>query len=101
MELYFVKYAGLFTSDYAINTISSCAQHISAVITNHFIGEDFNLCQHSMDGYEAMGFDVAQLTQDKEQSLFTIKTNMLIPMLVYENAFQSSHSTIKSRFDKP
>jgi hypothetical protein len=46
----------------------------STVITNHFIGEDFSLSQHSMDGYEAMGFDVTQLTQDMEQSLFTIKT---------------------------
>jgi hypothetical protein len=61
------------------------------VITNHFIhfiGEDFYLSQHSMDGYEAMGFDVTQLTQDEEQSLFTIKTNMPIPMLVYEDSFQ-------------
>jgi hypothetical protein len=33
-----------------------------------------------MDGYEAMGFDVTQLTQDEEQSFFTIKTNMPIPM---------------------
>ncbi len=41
----------------------------SAVITNHFIGEDFLLSQHSMDGYEAMGFDVTKLTQDEEQSL--------------------------------
>jgi hypothetical protein len=41
-----------------------------------------------MDGYEAMGFDVAQLTQDVEQSLFTIKTNMPIPMLVYGDSFQ-------------
>ncbi len=40
----------------------------STVITNHFIGEDFYLSQHSMDGYEAMGFDVKQLTQDVEQS---------------------------------
>ncbi len=32
-----------------------------------------------MDGYEAMGFDVTQLTQDMKQNLFTIKTNM--PML--------------------
>ncbi len=32
----------------------------STVITNHFIGEDFYLIQHSMDGYEAMGFDVTQ-----------------------------------------
>jgi hypothetical protein len=40
----------------------------STVITNHFIGEDFYLSQHSMDGYEAMGFDVTQFTQDVEQS---------------------------------
>jgi hypothetical protein len=33
-----------------------------------------------MDVYEAMGFDVTQLTQDVEQSLFTIKTNMPIPI---------------------
>jgi hypothetical protein len=55
----------------------------STVITNHFIGEDFSQSQHSMDGYEAMGFDVTQLTQDEEESLFTRKTNMPIPMLVY------------------
>ncbi len=34
----------------------------STVITNELIGEDFYLIQHSMDGYEAMGFDVTQLT---------------------------------------
>jgi hypothetical protein len=45
----------------------------SIVITNKFIGEDFYLSQHSMDDYEAMGFDVTQLTQDMEQILFTIK----------------------------
>jgi hypothetical protein len=60
----------------------------STVITNEFIGEDFYLSQHSMDGYEAMGFDVTQLTQDVEQSLFTIKTNMPIPVVVYGDAFQ-------------
>jgi hypothetical protein len=38
----------------------------STVITNYFIGEDFYPSQHSMDGYEAMGFDVTQLTQDME-----------------------------------
>ena len=48
----------------------------STVITNEFIGEEFCLGQTSIDGYEAMGFDVTQLTQDEEQSLFTIKTNM-------------------------
>ncbi len=61
----------------------------SIVITNHFIGEDFLLCQHSMNGYEAMGFDVTQLTQDEEQSLFTIKTIMPIPMVVYGDFFFS------------
>ncbi len=35
-----------------------------------------------------MGFDVTQLTQDEEQSLFTIKTDMPIPMFVYGNSFQ-------------
>jgi hypothetical protein len=35
-----------------------------------------------------MGFDVTQVTQDVEQSLFTIKTNMPIPVLVYGDAFQ-------------
>ncbi len=51
----------------------------STVITNEFIGEDVYLSQNSMDGYEAMRFDVTQLTQDLEQSLFTIKTSMPIP----------------------
>ncbi len=41
-----------------------------------------------MDGYEAMRFDVTQLTQDMEQSLLSIKTNMSIPVLVYGDAFQ-------------
>jgi hypothetical protein len=35
-----------------------------------------------------MGFDVSQLTQDEEQSLFTLKTDMPIPMLVYGDSFQ-------------
>ena len=60
----------------------------STVITNEFIGEEFCLGQTSIDGYKAMGFNVTQLTQDEEQSLFTIKTNMPIPVLVYGDAFQ-------------
>jgi hypothetical protein len=76
----------------------------STVITNHFIGEDFYLSQHSMDGYEAMamGFDVTQSTQDVEQSLFTIKTNMPIPMLVYGDSFQWAkygHHILPSNLD--
>ncbi len=64
--------------------------HVSlffTVITNEFVREGFYPSQHSMDGYEAMGFDVTQATQDVEQSLFTIKTNMPIPMLVYGGTF--------------
>jgi hypothetical protein len=60
----------------------------STVITNHFIGGDVCVGQTSINGYKAMGFDVTQLTQDEEQSLFTIKTNMPIPMLVYGDSFQ-------------
>jgi hypothetical protein len=74
----------------------------STVITNHFIEEDFYLSQHSMDGCEAMGFDVTQLTQDMEQSLFTIKTNIPIPMLVYRDAFQWTkygHHILPSNLD--
>jgi hypothetical protein len=58
------------------------------IITNHFIGEDFCLENPSIDGYKAMGFDVTQLTHDVEQSGFTIKTNIPIPMLVYGDSFQ-------------
>ena len=43
------------------------------IITNEFIGEEFCLGQTSIDGYEAIGFDVTQLTQDEEQSLFTMR----------------------------
>jgi hypothetical protein len=35
-----------------------------------------------------MGFDVTQLTQDEEQRILTIKTDMPIPMLVYGGSFQ-------------
>ncbi len=43
-----------------------------------------------------MRSDVTQLTQDEEQSLFTIKTNMPIPMLVYGDSFQwTKYMTVK------
>ncbi len=51
------------------------ASLFSIVITNHFIGEEFCLGQTSIDGYEAIGFDVTQLTQDEEQSLFTMQAD--------------------------
>ncbi len=60
----------------------------STVITNKFIGEEFCLGQTSINGNEALGFDITQLTQEEEQRLFTIKTNMPIPMLVYGDSFQ-------------
>jgi hypothetical protein len=59
----------------------------STIITNEFIKVEFYPSQHSLNGYEAMGFDVTQLTQDEEQSLITLKTNMPIPMLVYGDSF--------------
>ncbi len=80
-------------------------QHVSlfsTVITNHFIGEDIYISQHFIDGYEAMGFDFTQLTWDEEQSLFTIKTNMPIPMLVYGDSFQRAkygHQILPSNLD--
>jgi hypothetical protein len=49
-----------------------------------------------------MGFDVTQLTQDMEQSLLKIKTNMPIPRLVYGDAFQwakYSHHILPSNLD--
>ena len=35
-----------------------------------------------------MGLDVTHLTQDEEQNLFSIKTNIPIPMLVYGDSIQ-------------
>jgi hypothetical protein len=60
-ESHDVKYAGSITSACAM--IQYChASLFSTVITNHFIGEEFCLGQTSINGYEAMGFDVTQLT---------------------------------------
>jgi hypothetical protein len=59
---------------------------LSSPIT--LLEKSFFLGQTSIDGYKAMEFDVTQLTQDEEQSLFTIKANMPIPMLVYGDSFQ-------------
>jgi hypothetical protein len=63
------------------------ASSFSTIITSHFIGEEFCLGQTSINGYGAMGFDITQLTQDEEQSLFTIKTNMPITMLGVVHAY--------------
>ncbi len=86
-ESHDVKYAGLITSACAIDTILSCIivfhRHHQSLIV-----EEFCIGQTSIDGYEAMGFDVTQLTQDEEQSLLTIKTNMPIPMFMYGDSFQ-------------
>jgi hypothetical protein len=72
-----------------VQLIQYChASLFSIVITNHFIGEEFCPGQTSIDGYEAVGFDVTQSTQDEEQSSFTIRTNMPIPMYVYGDSFQ-------------
>jgi hypothetical protein len=60
----------------------------STIITNEFIGEEFYPSPNCLNGYESMRFDVTQLTQDEEQSLFTLNTNMSIPMLIYGDSFQ-------------
>ncbi len=60
----------------------------STVITNKFIGEEFHLGHTSINGYEAMRFNVTQLTSDEVQRIFTIKTNKPIPMLVSGDSFQ-------------
>jgi hypothetical protein len=55
-----------------------------------------------LDGYNAIGFDVTQSTQDEEQSVFRIKTNMPIPVLVYGDAFQWAkygHHILPSNLD--
>jgi hypothetical protein len=66
----------------------------STIITNHLIGEEFCIGKTSINGYEAMGIDVTQSTQDEEQRLFTIKTDMPIPMLVYGDFFQRENMVI-------
>jgi hypothetical protein len=74
----------------------------STIITNEFIGEEFCLSPNSLDDYEAMGFDATQLTQDEEQSLFTLKTDMPIPMLLYGNSFhwaKYGHHILPSSLD--
>jgi hypothetical protein len=74
----------------------------SAIITNEFIGEELYPIQHSLDGYEAMGFDVTQLTQDEEQSLFSLNTDKPIPTSVYGESFKWSkygHHILPSSLD--
>ncbi len=63
------------------------ASSFSTIIFNEFIGEEFCLGQTSIDGYEAMGFDVTQLTQEEEQSFFAIKTDMPIHMFMYGDSY--------------
>jgi hypothetical protein len=86
-ESHYVKYAGLITSACAIKTISPCVivfhRHHQSLYWRRFLPR-----KPSIDGYKAMGFDVTQSTQDEEQSVFTIKTDMPIPMLVYGDSFQ-------------
>jgi hypothetical protein len=79
MKSHYVKYEGSFTSTYAIDTILLCVL-VFYCHNQSLYWRRFYLSQHSMDGYEAMGFDVTQLIQNEEQSLFIIKTNMPIPM---------------------
>jgi hypothetical protein len=83
----------LFTSTYAIDTILVCVL-VSTIITNEFIGEEFHPSPKSLNGNEAMGFDVTQLTQDEEPSLFKLNTNKPIPMLVYGGTLSSGKNMV-------
>jgi hypothetical protein len=78
--------------DYLLQLMQLIQYHyvslFSTVITNEYIVEEFYPSPNSLDGYEAMEFDVTQSTQDEEQSLFTLNTNMPIPTLVYGDSFQ-------------
>jgi hypothetical protein len=50
-----------------VQLIQYCHRSLfSTVITNNFIGEDFCLGQTSINGYEAIAFDVTQLTQEED-----------------------------------
>jgi hypothetical protein len=49
-----------------------------------------------------MGFNVSQLTQDEEPSLFTLNTDKPIPMFVYGDSFQGAkygHHILPSSLD--
>ena len=59
----------------------------STSITNHFIGVDVQLSKLSLNGYEAMGFDVRSLTQDRDQDQFTITTQTPIPLAIYDDHY--------------
>ena len=59
----------------------------STSITNNFIGVDAQLSKMSLNGYEAMGFDVRLLTQDREQEQFTITTQKPIPLALYDDRY--------------
>ncbi len=56
----------------------------STIITNNFIREDIALSQYSLNGYESMGFEVEQSTQNQEQKIFSLRTNKPIPVAVYD-----------------
>jgi len=60
----------------------------STSITNHFIGVDVQLSKISLNGYESMGFDVRSLTQDRDQELFTITTQMPILLAKYDDRYR-------------
>jgi hypothetical protein len=64
VESHYDKYTGSFTSTYAIDTISLCVLFFN-VITNEFIREEYYPSPNFLDGYEAMEFNVTQLTQDE------------------------------------
>ncbi len=85
-ESHDVKYAGLITSAYAIDAISSCV----LVFHRHHQSLYWRGILHRSNVYQWLwgnGIWCNTIDSVEEQSLFTIKTDMPIPMLVYGDSF--------------
>ena len=52
----------------------------SVTVTNNFIGNDVQMNETSLAGFESMGFDVATYTQDSMQDVFSFTTEQAIPL---------------------
>jgi hypothetical protein len=76
----------LCSTDHATDSICH-AFKFSVTIRNNFIGDDVDITKWSLAGYEVMGFNVTQLTQDTDQNLFSFGTEYPIPMAFYYDRY--------------
>ena len=75
--------------------------NFETTITNSFIRHDVSLDTISWNGYESMGFDIKQLTQDTKQDLLIITTNYHIPLAQYHDHYswaKYAHRFLTSMF---